>query len=73
MGYELPYKQCKLRLNDEFQTAWLPLNGCRKGAYVELKADQQLWEVVEVYEGEITAQQLRENQRLNKNSLKSIL
>ena len=71
-GYELPYKQCKLKFENSFQTAWLPLTGARLGCYVELKEDGFLWEVVEVYPGELSAEQFKKQQTLNRDSLPSI-
>lgn len=71
-GYELPYKQVKLKFENSYQTAWLPLTGARLGCYVELKEDGYLWEVVEVYPGEMSAKAFKEHQKLNRDSLPSV-
>jgi hypothetical protein len=74
-GYELPFQQCRLRNTKDqslHDVAWLPGNGCRAGACVELKSDGTLWEVIEVYPGEMSADKFREHQKLNRNSLPSV-
>jgi hypothetical protein len=67
------YKQCKLSQNGSITTAWIPERGAKVNASVEVPDLGGFWNVLEVYSAEMDAATLREHQRLNRNSLTSIL
>ena len=66
------YKQCKLKQNTTIQTAWIPLKGAVLGYTVELKDGTGLWNVIEVYPQILREDDLKQQQRLNRNSFSSI-
>jgi hypothetical protein len=55
--------QCLLRQGDTCIVAWIETRGARLRAHVELKDEQGLWEVAEVYQPPRTATWLNENAR----------
>lgn len=57
------YHQCLLRRDNVQTTAWIESRGAKPGASVELKPDNDLWEVVEVYQASMSEDVLRETQR----------
>ncbi len=44
------YKQCVLALEDSAVLCWMPVNGARPDAAVELNNDGKLWTVTHVYQ-----------------------
>jgi hypothetical protein len=68
--------QCRLQEieSDRFTVGWLPERGAKAGSVVELKSEgfEAKWVVTEVYPGGLSYAQLREHQKLNRDSLSSI-
>ncbi len=60
MNHALSF-QCLLRQGDTRTVAWIEERGARLGARVELKDEEGLWQVVEVYQPPRTATWLQEN------------
>jgi hypothetical protein len=67
------YYQCRLRMGTLETTGWIEKRGAKVGASVELLPSREKWEVVEVFALNVLPEEsLRETQRLNRNSLRSI-
>jgi hypothetical protein len=68
------FKQCRLTHPDGGETiGWIETRGARVGYRVELlTGDGDFWTVSEVYEPTLSESEMREQQRLNRNSLPSI-
>lgn len=68
-------KQCRLRRNNEETTAWIDERGARKGTSVELllRDGSEFWTVAEVYDFAMEQSVLEGHNRLNRNSLPSII
>lgn len=66
------YFQCRLRNGDSETIGWIEARGAKKGARVELLPMREFWEVVQVYEHAMPVEDLKEHQRLHRNSLPSV-
>jgi hypothetical protein len=66
------YYQCWLQQETEILLAWIPERGAKKGARVELKGEEGLWEVTTVYEPGFDDKWLVEKRKKDRNSLPSI-
>jgi hypothetical protein len=69
----MKFIQCKLKQGTANQQAWIEERGAKQGASVEVPELGGFWEVIHVF-GEVvlTKDKLREQQKLNRNSLPSI-
>lgn len=66
------YKQCKLTQNEATQVAWIDEKAAVVGKRVEIKADNTIWDVAEVYDFRLSSQALHEKQSRDRDSLPSI-
>lgn len=66
------YYQCRLRRGNTETVGWIEARGAREGARVELLPSRELWDVVEVFDHGVPQDDLKEQQRLNRNSLPSV-
>ena len=66
------YYQCRLQSGDSETVGWIEAKGAKPGALVELLPEGKFWSVVEVYDHGLPEDVLKENQRLNRNSLPSV-
>lgn len=66
------FRQCKLQQGAKIQTAWIETRGAVVGKNIEVKDGSGRWDVVEVYDHELSKDALKEMQENNRNSLKSI-
>jgi hypothetical protein len=64
--------QCLLRQGDLRSVAWIEARGARAGARIEIKGEDGLWEVVEVYQTPRSATWLHENASRVRKCLPSI-
>ena len=64
--------QCLLRQGDMRAVAWIEERGARAGVRVEIKGEDGLWDVVEVYQPPRTAAWLHENASRARKGLPSI-
>lgn len=69
------YRQCTFRRGTERTVAWIEARGAKVGAQVELKTLDDLgpWIVEAVHGAPLIAGALETLQRLNRNSLSSIM
>ena len=67
------FKQCKLSKDNENIVAWIPEKGAIKGYIVEIPELDGYYTVDEVFDFTMSKEELREKQRMNRNSLPSIL
>jgi hypothetical protein len=58
-----PMQQCLLENRGSLQVAWISTRGAKLGVQVELKGDPDLWKVVEVYPGQLSADYVTGNER----------
>jgi hypothetical protein len=68
-------KQCRLRNGAYETTAWIDERGARRGAVVELllKSGAEMWTVEEVFDFAMEESILEGHNRLNRNSLPSLV
>ena len=66
------YYQCAMYQGPQRTVGWIEARGAKVGARVELKGEAGLWTVDAVYQPSRTITWLREKQRNDRNSLKSI-
>jgi hypothetical protein len=66
------YFQCRLRHGVSETVGWIEARGAKVGAMVELLPSRDMWEVAEVFKHGLPEHILKENQRLNRNSLPSV-
>jgi hypothetical protein len=66
------YFQCLLRQGNSETTGWIEARGAKVGATVELLPSHEMWEVAEVFKHGLPEDILKEQQKLNRNSLPSI-
>lgn len=66
------YYQCAMRQKDRRAVGWIEARGAKIGVRVEIKGEDGLWLVESVYEPPRTISWLRDKQRRDRNSLKSI-
>lgn len=67
------YCQCRLKRFDSETTGWIDARVAKIGWSVELLPLGEMWEVVQVFDRVLLAEDaLKENQRLNRNSLPSV-
>lgn len=64
--------QCRLRRGVSEQVAWIPARAAKVGLSVELLPSKEFWDVVEVFKHGLEQADLKEHQRLNRNSLPSV-
>ena len=67
------FKQCKLSLGNSHVVAWIPEKGAVKGYIVEIPELDGYYTVDEVFNFTMSREEIREKQRMNRNSLPSIL
>ena len=67
------YKQCKLSFEKQNVIAWIPEKGAVKGYIVEIPDLNGYYTVDEVFDFTMSKKELKEQQRMSRNSLKSIL
>lgn len=69
------YFQCRFRRGSERTVAWIDARGAKVGAQVELTSldDHGPWTVEAVLSAPLAAEALSALQRLNRNSLSSIM
>jgi len=67
--------QCRFRRGAERTVAWIEARGAKVGAWVDLETldDGGLWEVEAVFDAPLEDRALKEMQRLNRNSLSSLM
>ena len=67
--------QCRFRRGAERTVAWIEARGAKVGAWVDLETldDGGLWEVEAVFDTPLQDHALKEMQRLNRNSLSSLM
>jgi hypothetical protein len=67
--------QCRFRRGAERTVAWIEARGAKVGAWVELEArdNNGLWEVEAVFDAPLEDRSFKEMQRLNRNSLCSLM
>ena len=67
--------QCRFRRGAERTVAWIEARGAKIGAWVDLETldDGGLWEVEAVFDTPLQDHALKEMQRLNRNSLSSLM
>ena len=66
------YRQCKLQQGSRIQFAWIENRGAVVGKNIEIKDGSGRWDVMEVYDHELSKDALKEMQENNRGSLKSI-
>lgn len=66
------YQQCRLTDGTMYTNGWIERRGAKVGSKVEVKDLDGLWEVLEVGSYVMTAEELSEKQRANRNSCRSI-
>jgi hypothetical protein len=66
------YFQCLLRQGNSETTGWIEARGAKVGATIELLPSHEMWEVAEVFKHGLPEDILKEQQKLNRNSLPSI-
>lgn len=69
------YQQCRLRKDHTETTGWIEERGAKEGATVEILKPEEMagdWEVVKVYDTMLGETMLKEHQKLNRKSFKSI-
>jgi hypothetical protein len=66
------YFQCRLHRGNSVTTGWIEARGAKVGATVELLPSHEKWEVTEVFKHGLPEDVLKEQQKLNRNSLPSI-
>ncbi|MEH3142496.1 MAG: hypothetical protein PGN37_20455 [Mycobacterium kyogaense] len=66
------YFQCRLRRGTTETVGWIEARGAKVGAQIELLPARELWDVVEVFAHALPGTDLKEQQRLNRNSLPSV-
>jgi hypothetical protein len=66
------YFQCLLRQGNSETTGWIEARGAKVGATVELLPSHEMWEVAEVFKHGLPEDILKEQQKLNRNSLPSV-
>ncbi|MEQ1489413.1 MAG: hypothetical protein ABL932_02580 [Terricaulis sp.] len=67
--------QCRFRRGAERTVAWIEARGAKVGAWVDLETldDGGLWEVEAVFNTPLEDHALKAMQRLNRNSLSSLM
>jgi len=67
--------QCRFRRGSERTVAWIEARGAKVGAWVELETldDEGPWEVEAVFNTPLEDRALQALQRLNRNSLSSLM
>ena len=66
------FRQCRLAQNNFYTIGWIEDRGAKVGAFVEVDELGGLWEVIDVSSHSMTQNDLREKQRVDRGSLKSI-
>ena len=71
----MSFYQCRFRRGTERTVAWIEARGGKVGAWVDLETldDGGLWEVEAVFDAPLEDRALKEMQRLNRNSLSSLM
>lgn len=69
------FYQCRFRRGSECTVAWIEARGAKVGAWIELETldDGGPWQVEAVFETPLHDYALKDLQRLNRNSLSSIM
>ncbi|MCX7358623.1 MAG: hypothetical protein NT015_10855 [Alphaproteobacteria bacterium] len=67
--------QCRFRRGAERTVAWIEARGAKVGTWVHLEPqdDGGLWEVEAVFDAPLEDRALKDMQRLNRNSLSSLM
>ena len=69
----MEYQQVLLANGDSRVFGWIPEHAAKRGIKVELKEYEGLWEVLTVSNFKLSEECLRENQKLNRDSLSSVI
>lgn len=67
------YRQCELRQGSQVTMGWIEDRGARLQARVEMPDLGGFWRVAKVYNTYLTAAELREKQKRDRNCLPSVI